>query len=146
MNPRQLAPSAYIVAFLLFAIPFFDAAMSVAPWHFGNSQWRFGAVGLLSNALMIPAAGALIAVVTAVSQGHFRVRDLLGLASWVMAAVVLASLAIFSLDTVQTRAAINPEMIFSYKVASLTACIKLLLGMVTFVLLARACRSSRPVR
>ena len=72
-NYRQLAPGAYLVAFLLFFIPFFDASLSLAPWHLGSSQWRFGAFGLLSNALMLPAAGSLIAITTAIVAGHVRV-------------------------------------------------------------------------
>ena len=66
-NYRSLAPGAYVVAFLLFFIPFFDASLSLAPWNLASSQWRFGAFGLLSNALMLPAAGTLIAVATAIA-------------------------------------------------------------------------------
>ena len=138
-NYRHLAPSAYLVAFLLFAIPFFDALMSVAPWHVTNTTWRFGSIGLLSNALMIPAAGALVAVVTAVTFEHPRVQRVLGIVSWALVLVILASLGFFFLDAIQSRPMIRSEMMLSYQVATTTATVKLFLGAVTFFFLGRAC-------
>lgn len=146
MNSR-LAPCAYLVAFLLIAIPLFDASMSVAPWALGSAQWRFGAVGLLSNALMIPAAGALIAVATAVTQDHVRAQRVFRVLCWMGCVLVAISIVIFALDALQTRVAIRPEMQLSYRVASATAAFKLILGAVAFAFFARACRrASEPVR
>ena len=146
MNSR-LAPCAYLVAFLLIAIPLFDASMSVAPWTLGSAQWRFGAVGLLSNALMIPAAGALIAVATAVTQDHVRTQRVFRVLCWMGCALVALSIVLFALDALQTRAAIRPEMQLSYQVASITAAFKLILGAIAFGFFARACRrASAPAR
>ena len=136
---RQLAPAAYAVAFLLVVIPFFDAGISVAPWMMGSAQWRFGALGLISNALMIPAAGALVAVVTAVTESHMNVQRYLGIALWVAAALAFVFLGMFTLDAIQSRAQIRPEMLYSYKVATVTAGLKLLAGIATCVVLAKAC-------
>jgi hypothetical protein len=143
---RQVAPGAYLVAFLLFFIPFFDATMSVAPWQWGNPQWRFGAIGLLSNALMLPASGALIAVGTAVALGHLRTQRILGIASWLLVALVFVGAVMFALDAVQTKSQIRPEMMLSYRVGTLTATCKLVLGMIAFALLGRGCRMDRSVR
>lgn len=145
-NYRQIAPGAYLVAFLLFAIPFFDAMMSVAPWSWGNAQWRFGAIGLMSNALMLPASGALIAVVTAVVFGHMKTQRSLGMVAWMLVALVFVSAGMFALDAVQTKSQIRPEMMLSYRVGTLTATVKLVLGMITFALLGRACRIERMVQ
>ena len=148
MNSR-LAPCAYLVALLLIFIPLFDASMSVAPWSLGNAQWRFGAVGLLSNALMLPALGALIAVTTAVTLDHEWTIRTLRVWSWIACVVIVLSIVLFALDAIQTRAAISPEMALSYRVASVTAAFKLLLGAVAFALFGRACRPApmpAPVR
>lgn len=145
-NFRQVAPGAYLVAFLLFFIPFFDAMMSVAPWMWGNAQWRFGAIGLMSNALMLPASGALIAVAMAVTAGHLKTQRALGIAAWVLVAIVFVSAGMFALDAVQTKSQIRPEMMLSYRVSTLTATCKLVLGMIGFALLGRACRIDRSVR
>jgi hypothetical protein len=142
-NYRQLAPGAYLVAFLLFFIPFFDASLSLAPWHISSSQWRFGAFGLMSNALMLPAAGALIAVAAAIAAGHVRVVRFLALLCWLIVAVLVLSTVLFSLDAMQSRRMIRPEMSLSYYVASATASGKLVLGLLSFLLLARGSRLDR---
>jgi hypothetical protein len=142
-NFRQVAAAAYLVGFLLFFIPFFDAMMSVAPWVWGNPQWRFGAIGLLSNALMLPASGALIAVATAVGLGHFKTQRALGIVAWLLVLLVFVSAVMFALDAVQTKSQIRPEMMLSYRVSTLTATCKLVLGMIAFALLGRACRNER---
>jgi hypothetical protein len=140
---RQLAPSAYLVAFALVFIPLFDAAMSLFPFRVGAPQWRFGAVGLFSNALMIPAIGVLIAVTTAVVLGHERTQRVLSILCWIAVAILIAALAAFSLDALQTRASVQPAMRLSFLVASATAAAKLLLGAATFVLFARGSRLGR---
>ena len=142
-NHRQLAPGAYLVAFLLFFIPFFDAILSLAPWNLGSSQWRFGAFGLLSNALMLPATGALIAVATAVIFGHFRTQRVLSILSWLAVAIIVVSTVLFGLDAVQSRRLIRADMQLSYFVATGTAVGKLLLGALAFVFFARGSRSDR---
>ena len=142
-NYRNLAPGAYVVAFVLFFVPFFDAALSLAPWNVASSQWRFGAFGLLSNALMLPAAGVLIAVATAIAAGHVRVVRVLAILCWSAVVVLLVSTVLFSLDALQSRRMIRPEMALSYYVASATAMGKLLLGLLSFTFLARGSRLER---
>ena len=67
---RFLGFSAYLVATTLIVVPFFDAAMSLWPWQPDSAQWRFGAIGLASNALMLPCAGMLIALATGITLGQ----------------------------------------------------------------------------
>jgi hypothetical protein len=145
-NYRQLAPGAYLVAFLLFFIPFFDAALTLAPWQLASSQWRFGAFGLLSNALMLPAAGALVAIATGIAAGQPRALKVFSVAGWLAVAILLASTVLFALDATQSRRLIRPEMALSYYVASGTALGKLLLGMLAFLFLARGSRLERSSR
>ncbi|MEO5817351.1 MAG: hypothetical protein ABIT20_18935 [Gemmatimonadaceae bacterium] len=142
-NYRQLAPGAYLVAFVLVFIPLFDASLSLAPWNLVSSQWRFGAFGLLSNALMIPASGALIAVATAIAAGHVRVAKVLSILCWITVAVLVLATVLFSLDAMQSRRMIRPEMALSYYVASATAMGKFILGLLTFAFLARGSRLDR---
>jgi hypothetical protein len=144
-NHRQLAIAAYLVAGMLIFIPLIDASLTLFPWNLGSSQWRFGAFGLYSNALMLPAAGALIAVATAAAFSHQRMLRVLVILQVIVAAVLLISVALFGLDAVQARKLIRPDMQLSYRVASATAAIKLLLGAVTFLLLARGARAKTVV-
>ena len=139
-NHRQLAPAAYLVAALLVFIPLFDAATSLYPFNMMSSQWRFGAFGLMSNALMLPATGTLIAVAAAVAFMQPKMLRFLGIASWVVVVLIVVSMALFALDAVQSRRLIRPDMQLSYMVASATALVKLFLGAVGFALLARGTR------
>jgi hypothetical protein len=141
---RQLIPSLYFVAFVLIVIPVFDAATSVYPFHFGYSQWRFGIFGLLSNALLLPTIGMLLAVVTAVTQRHVRTQRTLGIACWVLAVVLVGVALTFCLDAAQSRKGIKPVMALSFFVASMTAVAKLLVGAASLAVFARACRNMDP--
>ena len=143
---RQLAPGAYLVAAVLVVFPLFDSGFSLSPWRIMSSQWRFGAVGLLSNTLMIVALGAFIAVATAVTLNHDRTRRILGITSWILAVVLLVAIAAFALDAVQARPQIRTEVLYSYQVASFTAEVKLLMGALSFALFGRGCRLDSPVR
>lgn len=145
---HKLAAPAYFVAILLVFIPVFDALMSVAPFHPGSAQWRFAAVGLLSNALMIPCVGFLLAVVTAVTLDNLAAKRAIRVISWTMVPVLATAISFFALDAMQTRASVRAQLQLSFLVASVTAIGKLLLGVVAFVLFARASRttSRRPER
>ncbi len=140
---RQLASASYFVAFLLIVIPTFDALMQVAPFRPSAAQWRFAAVGLLSNALMIPAVGVLLALYTSLTFDDAKLRNTIRIVSWIMVVVLLAATGFFALDSVQTRPAIRPQMQLSFLVASITAAVKLLLGVIAFALFGRAATGSR---
>jgi hypothetical protein len=131
LTRRHLWP-AYFVALMLIVIPLFDATMSVFPPRFGTAQWRFGALGLLSNASMIPLVGLLIAFVTAGYLDQHRVLKTIGALSLVFAVLTLAALGLFALDAVQARVGIRPELARGYKIASVTAGAKMILASLTF--------------
>ena len=95
---RYLALPAYLAAAALILIPFTDAALSLYPWRPGVAQWRFGAVGLMSNAFMIPTAGLLIMLTTALVLGHWRTLRVLGLVCGVAALFTGMSIGLFGLD------------------------------------------------
>lgn len=143
-NFRTLASSAYLVAFLLIAIPVFDASATVAPWAPMTSQWRFGALGLLANAMMIPASGALIAIVTATMNDHTKALKWLGRLAWLVATFCLFAIIVFALDAVQASPQINPALMLSYKVSVMTATVKWFLGAVTFAVFGIACGIPAP--
>lgn len=145
-NYRQLAPGFYLVAAVLFAFPLIDSGFSLSPWNIGSAQWRFGAIGLLSNTLMIVALGALIAVVTAVTLNQDGIRRIMGIVCWILAVLLLVAIAGFALDAVQARRQIRADLLLSYQIASLTAEMKLLLGALSFAFFARGCRADDPIR
>lgn len=145
-NYRQLAPAAYLVAAALVIFPLHDSAVSLIPWNTGSAQWRFGAIGLLSNTLMIVCLGALIAVGMSILANQDRGRGVLGKISWTFAALLLIGIVAFAMDAVQARRQIRADLLSSYQIASITAEVKLLLGVLSFAMLGRAARMQRPIR
>ena len=89
---------------------------------------------------MIVSSGAFIAVATAVVLQQHRTRRLLGVGSWSVAALLLAISLAFVLDAVQAGAGIRSDMVVSYRLASITAGVKLVVGMLSFAFVARGCR------
>lgn len=116
------------------------------PFALGSAQWRFGAVGVLSNTLMIVCLGALIAVGAAILSNQPRARRVLGAASWLMAVLLLLAIVSFAMDAVQARGQIRADLLSSFESASITAEVKLLAGVLTFALLGRASRADRAIR
>jgi hypothetical protein len=133
LQSRQISWPAYLVSIAMIAIPLVDALTSLYPWRLGDARWRFGAVGLISNGLLIPVAGILVAYVTATLFDHRLRRRVIGVAGYAMAAICVLSLILFALDALQTRAAVRPEMRINFTVASFTAAAKTLLAAATFL-------------
>jgi hypothetical protein len=146
VQQRHLAPPTYLVAAALIVIPPFDALMQVLPLRIHDARWRFGFVGLSSNALMIPVVGLLIAFVGASYFEHRAVQRVLGFVSIAIAAFILISLGFFVLDALQVKQSVAPAAILAFKVASVTAVLKSILGLVTLGAFALASfRTPRPV-
>ena len=135
---KHFALPAYLVALSLVGIPYFDAAMQVYPFNLGNAQWRFGAIGLVSNAFLIPAIGILLALAVAIALGHAKVLKTLGVVCAAWAIFMVLTFGLFGLDAFQTRLNVTPEASLSFAVASVTAGVKLLISVVTLAAFAIA--------
>jgi len=133
LQSKQLAWPAYLVAIAMMLIPMADAWTTLFPWNFGEARWRFGAVGLVSNALMIPLAGLLIAFVVAWAREQRVLLRVIGILGFIGATWCVLALVSFALDALQTRSQVRPEMRLSFNVATVTAAIKTLLAGATFL-------------
>jgi hypothetical protein len=128
---RQLAAPTYFVAFALTCIPPFDALMQALPFRIHDPRWRFGAFGLLSNAMMIPVTGLLIAFVAAALFEHRVLQRTLGILALAFAVITAGALIIFGLDALQVRQQVATPMQLAFRVASTTAVTKSILGILT---------------
>ena len=140
MLSRRLRAPAYVVGASLVAVPAFDALMQIAPFHPFDPRWRFGAVGLLSGALLLPEVGLLIAVGIAISSEDTVTQRGLRALSWVGVALVAISLALFVSDATETRVTVRPDLQHEFLAASMTSMFNLAAGAATFGILGRACR------
>ena len=128
---RYLAWPTYVVAFSLSIIPPFDALMQVLPTHPGDPRWRFGFFGLMSNALMLPLVGLLLAFVGASYFEHRRFQKILGAIACLIAVATLAMLGLFALDALQVRGQVKATASLAYNVTALSAAMKALIGIVS---------------
>ena len=135
---RFFAWPAYLVGISLILIPLIDVVAQTWPLNVGNEQWRFGAIGLLSNAFIAPAAGILIVLGTAIALEHNFVMRLSGWLCASVAALATLTLSLFILDAIQTRVNVRPEALFSFTVATGTAVGKMILAILTLVAFALA--------
>jgi hypothetical protein len=131
-NRRLIWPS-YLVAFTFAVIPPIDALMQTMPIRFGDTRWRWGAFGLLSNAMMMPMIGLLIAFLVATVFEHRVFQRILGALSTALAVGALAGLGMFALDTLQLHKDVKPAMALAFNVACATAGTKALVGILTLV-------------
>jgi hypothetical protein len=139
MSPqRQLAAPAYLVALALMFIPPIDTLAQVLPVRPGDVRWRFGFFGLISNSLMLSLTGLLIAYLIASVFEHRRTQRVLGVASALAVLGLLGGLAVFALDTLQVSGNLNPQARMAFRVATVTASVKALLGALTLAGFARA--------
>jgi len=128
---RQLATPAYLVGLALMCIPPFDALMQVFPFRFGDARWRFGFFGLMSNALMIPLTGLLVVFVASGFFEHRRFQKVLGAAAVALGAVIACLGVVFALDALQIRSQVQPAAALAFKVATGTAALKSMIGVLT---------------
>jgi predicted membrane protein len=116
----------------------FDAGTSVLPLRFAESRWRYGSIGLLSNSLLIPMAGALIVFAIANASNHVRTLRVLGVIAGLSCALCLAAIGTFTLDAIQSQRDINPALRLPYVVGTATAFVKLCIGAIAFGFFALA--------
>jgi hypothetical protein len=132
-NSKHLTWPAYLVAAAMMVVPLADAWTTLFPWNVGDARWRFSAVGLISNALMIPLAGLLVAFAVAWMRGQHTIMRAIGAAGFLGAVLCLGALVSFALDALQTRAQVQAQMRLSFTVATITAALKTLLAGATFL-------------
>jgi hypothetical protein len=147
---RQVAVPAYLVALAFLLIPPIDALMQALPPRMHDPKWRFGIFGLESNALMLPMAGLLIAFMATVFFEHRLFQKVLGILSALAAILLIVALGFFALDSLQLHSEVKAAAQLAYKVASLTAVLKSILGILTLGAFAyasfKAPKLPRPVK
>ena len=123
---RHLAWPAYLTAAALIVFPVIDALSTLWPMSPELLRWRFGAVGVVTNGLVISLAGAVLAFAVAASLGQRLVQQVLAWTSLVVGLVLLLSTMAFALDSVQLRVEIRPEVMTQFYIATARTCGKLL--------------------
>ena len=125
-NPlRPLYLALYLVALVLVLPPILEYLIVLsAPYQLGNTQWRFGAVGLFVNSFAFsPLLGVTLAIFTALQLGHLRTSRVLSILAIVAGVGVLLSLPLFLLDFLQVRAGVAEQAKRAFTITSVKATI-----------------------
>jgi hypothetical protein len=110
MKPnRFLVFSGYLMAGYLVLAPLAETLAALWPFHSGDAGWRYGATGLVSQSLMTPLLGLLMAVGLAVYCHHWVAARLLAVLSAVGGVVALIAIPLFTLDALQVRGQVPVE-------------------------------------
>jgi hypothetical protein len=139
---RQLKAATYLVVFLLIVVPLLEVVLSVWPLRWGQTNWRFGTVGVLSQALITPLLGVVLVVAAAYYLEQRRLLNTISLLAGLAGLFLLVALVLFPLDALEMRARVRPESKSAFDASSALALFKLSSILVVCVLLAIGCRKA----
>lgn len=134
---RSLARAGYLLASLLVVLPLFDATMQAWPLHVSDERWRFQTLGAVSNLLLVPLLGLLLAATIASLAGDRRVKRVVGSICGILALVMVAFSVLFVMDYFQVRTAPPPKFQHILAVATAAAVVKNVLSIIALLLLSR---------
>jgi hypothetical protein len=128
LDPEEaLAGPLYLVAALLVVVPVVDYVLSVPPPQLSDVQWRFAAVGLLTNHTLTPILGLAMAFVISAFLKQHAIQRLLVVSCLLIATILIALSLGFVLDVMQVRASVPEEGRAAFNSAWKRALIKLAL-------------------
>jgi hypothetical protein len=124
---RRLTPAAYAVAAVFILSPLVDVVANFYPFDPGSVQWRYGAVGIMSNYLVSAVFGLLLGTLVAAVGGGRIARWTFTALSLAVAVALVLVLLLFSLDVLQLRNVVRPEAAEMFKVGALKTALKLVM-------------------
>jgi hypothetical protein len=134
---RLIRMPAYIVLAVVLIAYVSDFILTVIPFRLDVAQWRFGAIGTLSNAASAPLLILLLIFAVAAFAGDRRVLGIVGVLGAFTTLLLLVSAVDFTLDTLQMRTRLAPGQSARFAAASGQSLMKLGLQAIASVALAR---------
>lgn len=145
---RSLAPACYIIAALLLLLPASDYLIDAWPFRPDVVDWRYGVEGLISNYVLSPLLGLLLASVTAAWLNQTAVLRWLSLLAWIGAVLLVLVLGGFLLDSLHVRGGAPADARWVTTSSFVLAAAKILVAALTLIILGvcdlRAARAFEP--
>jgi hypothetical protein len=117
-NSRPLILAAYPVALLLFMATMFDEIPKVWPLHPGDRSWRYGAMGIVLNAVITPLLALGIAFAAAFLARHRLVVRILSVLAMATGVALIVAVAVFLFDYAVLAKDIDPRVAAGFRVAT----------------------------
>ena len=141
---RPLIAAAYLVAVLLVVVPLIEVTLSVWPLRFGQTAWRFGTLGLISQAATTPMVGAVLLFALAFLLDHRKTIAVGAVLTALISFALIVAIPMFALDAVQMRSQVGAAAQRTFDISGLLATIKLCgLFLVTLLLSIGAFKAVR---
>lgn len=107
---RPFVKALYPVGALLIIAAVSEPLLQIWPFRPGELRWRFGAVGLMSGAVLGTLFGLVWIMAVAAILDHRRTLRAAAVVSLAGAVVLVVVAGLFSLDFLQLRSSVNPEL------------------------------------
>jgi hypothetical protein len=145
LNYRPFVKALYPVGALLVLVAVSEPILQVWPFRPGEVRWRFGAVGLMSGAVVGGIFGLVWIMAVAALLDHRRTLRAAAVVSMVVASILTLVLLAFGLDFLQVRSSVNPDFRPTLDLTVLRAVMVLGLSIPTTIALGvGGWRASRP--
>lgn len=106
---RPFLKALYPIGALLVLASVSEPALQIWPFRVGELRWRFGAVGLMSGAVLGVAFGLVWIMAVAALLDHRRTLRAASVVCMAMAVALSAVAVLFGLDFLQVRSSVNPD-------------------------------------
>lgn len=128
---RILLASGYLLAAMLVIVPLFEGVFQAWPPTPSAIRWRYGLIGYAGNNLALPVVGSVLALMTAAWLEHRRTLKLLTVVGFLTALMLIAGLGLFSLDAIELRQLVDPQLQRAFDGSALKAFASLAFGALT---------------
>lgn len=104
----------YILALLFLLGPFLNLLGQLLPLDFSSPEWRFGALGLVAQNMVIFVLGAGVALLAAHLAGHGRIQVVLGGSCLALSLLFLLGSGIHFFEGIQLREGVPVDSVAGY--------------------------------
>jgi hypothetical protein len=122
---RYLRAAFYSVAALLIVLPAAETLVNIWPVQPRSPNWRFGATGYLSRALVTPVMGLLLFTLLAATARQRRMLRVIAVLAGFLTVALVSISAVFIIDALQVRAQVPADAHQAFDTASVMALVRI---------------------
>jgi hypothetical protein len=125
LKTRAYLLAACVLLFFMGIVPLAEAFLSTLPGNIGNVAWRYGAVGVITEALALPLTALVFSAGLALAMDWRIPMRLLALLAALGSLISIVLLPLFVLDALQLRGAVRLELRRPFDMAAVLAAFRI---------------------